>query len=100
MAHASEEFQRRQVTYRGRVQGVGFRYTTQRIAQRFAVTGYVCNMVDGGVSLVAEGEVSELDAFLAVVAGQMEGHIRSVDQIVLPITGEFRGFDIRYQYCD
>ena len=57
-------------------------------------------MVDGGVALVAEGESAELDAFLAAVAGQLDGYIHSVDQIVLPVIGEFRGFDIRYQYCN
>ena len=41
--------------FSGHVQGVGFRYTTRSVASRFAVTGYVRNLPDGRVELVAEG---------------------------------------------
>lgn len=40
----------------GRVQGVGFRYTTQHEAQRLGLTGYAKNMDDGSVEVVACGE--------------------------------------------
>ncbi|MBL8829940.1 MAG: acylphosphatase, partial [Planctomycetaceae bacterium] len=46
---------RRRVLFHGRVQGVGFRVTTRSIAQRFAVTGWVRNLPDGSVELLAEG---------------------------------------------
>lgn len=54
---------RMQVLYAGRVQGVGFRYTAQRTASGFDVTGWVRNLADGRVELVAEGEPDELNAF-------------------------------------
>ena len=58
----------RQVFYSGRVQGVGFRYTTKKIAAEFDVTGWVHNLPDGRVELVAITEdEEELDAFLAEV---------------------------------
>jgi acylphosphatase len=41
--------ERRRVHYSGRVQGVGFRFTSQRLAERYAVTGYVRNLPDGRV---------------------------------------------------
>lgn len=50
-----EPLERREVRYRGRVQGVGFRYTARSIAQSYAVTGYVKNVADGSVELVVEG---------------------------------------------
>lgn len=40
----------------GMVQGVGFRYSTQREAQRLGVTGYARNMDDGSVEVLACGE--------------------------------------------
>ena len=50
-----EGHQRRKVHFRGRVQGVGFRYTVRGVASGFAVTGYVKNLPDGRVLVVAEG---------------------------------------------
>ena len=45
----------------------GFRFTTERIASRFAVDGFVKNLPDGRVLVVVEGEAKELDRFLAEV---------------------------------
>ena len=45
----------KRVLFQGHVQGVGFRYATHGLAQRFAVAGYVRNLADGRVELVAEG---------------------------------------------
>jgi len=45
----------------GRVQGVGFRAHTQREAERLGITGWVRNMPDGRVELVAEGETTQID---------------------------------------
>jgi len=88
--------QRWDVCFAGRVQGVGFRYTVERIAQRRNVTGYVQNLPDGRVRLVAEGDREELDALVAAVREQMSRNIRNVSQRQLPATGEFEGFAIRY----
>ena len=52
-----------QVFYSGRVQGVGFRYTTKRIADQYVVTGWVRNRCDGRVEIIAEGADSELKKF-------------------------------------
>jgi acylphosphatase len=49
-----------QVLFSGLVQGVGFRYTVCRMASSLKVTGYVKNLVNGDVELVAEGLEQEL----------------------------------------
>jgi acylphosphatase len=88
--------QRREVYYSGRVQGVGFRYTTRAIAARFAVAGFVQNLPDGRVRLVVEAAAAELDRFLAAIADEMDACIRHTDCTVSPASDEFDRFEIRH----
>jgi acylphosphatase len=88
--------ERRQVIYYGRVQGVGFRYTARQIAQSHAVTGFVKNLENGTVQLVAEGSPESLDRFLAAIAEQMGSKIRRTDVLSGLPTGEYPSFDIAY----
>ena len=85
---------RREAIFRGRVQGVGFRWTAHKIAQRFDVKGFVKNLANGNVQLVAEGSASELDAFLAVLQDLMSAHIRECTVVNQEPTGEFAAFEI------
>ena len=87
---------RKHVYYRGRVQGVGFRYTTVRVAANFRVTGYVRNTYDGRVEMVAEGQPTEVDAFIADLAEHMGGYITDTGVQDETYIGEFNGFDIRF----
>lgn len=82
--------------YAGHVQGVGFRYTTQSVAQGFAVTGFVQNLPDRRVLLVAEGLPSELKRFLAALGERMAHHIQQALVDAGPATGEFTRFEIRH----
>jgi acylphosphatase len=59
--------------FSGRVQGVGFRMTVAEIAESFRVAGRVCNMHDGSVRLVAQGEEAELLKFHQAIVVRM-GH--------------------------
>ena len=86
---------RRTVFYSGRVQGVGFRYTTCRIAEQFDVTGFVRNLADGRVETVVEGESAEVDRFLSEVSRETAGHIREAKMHESPATGEFDQFSVR-----
>jgi acylphosphatase len=89
-------YQRKSILYRGHVQGVGFRYTTQSIAKRYHVNGFVRNLADGQVELVVEGEKHELAAFLDDVRERLTRYIRDERIDTQPATGEFAGFDIRH----
>jgi acylphosphatase len=84
-----------EVYYRGRVQGVGFRFTAHSLAKRQRVSGFVHNLPDGRVHLVAEGPADEIDALLRDIAAAMGGKIREVQSAQSPATGEFEGFEIR-----
>ena len=54
----------KKILFSGRVQGVGFRYTTHSIAQSFDVVGYVMNLPDGRVQMNVQGKDDELDRFI------------------------------------
>lgn len=85
----------KRVLYHGRVQGVGFRYTAQRLAQGFRVGGYVRNLRDGSVELLTEGAADQVERFLLAVAQQMaDGIERHTIHDETP-TGASR-FDIRF----
>jgi acylphosphatase len=87
--------ERRSVHYSGRVQGVGFRYSTHTIAKFFAVTGFVQNLQDGRVRLVVEGFAADLDAFLQRIQSELGEYIHCVDVDRTAATGEFAGFEIK-----
>ncbi|MCA9230089.1 MAG: acylphosphatase [Planctomycetales bacterium] len=92
----SSTLQRRQITYSGEVQGVGFRYTTRMIARGYDVNGYVRNLPDRRVELVVEGAEDQIDGFLAEIAERMSGQIRNSTCDTRPSIDEFAGFEIRY----
>ena len=87
---------RKHIHFRGRVQGVGFRFTAQSIAAGFRVTGFVKNLSNGEVELVAEGEPEELRQFLATLRDEMAVNIHGEQSTDTPGTGEFSRFEIRY----
>ena len=89
------DVERRIVLFQGRVQGVGFRYTTRQIAADFVVSGFVENLVDGRVRLVCEGSPRELDRFIAEIGSQMDRYVASKEMSVEAASGEFEGFGIR-----
>lgn len=79
----------------GNVQGVGFRYTTHSIAGSFAVTGYVRNLRNGSVELVAEGDAGEIERFLDTLRERMSGYIDREETAESPAAEPFAGFEIR-----
>ena len=86
---------RMQIFYSGSVQGVGFRYTVKSVATGFEVSGFVRNLADGRVELVAEGGQAELEAFRqAVRQSGLEHFIGKEDLSWGEARGEFRGFEI------
>lgn len=90
--------ERRRVLYEGRVQGVGFRMTTNRLAHGFAVAGFVRNLPDGRVELVAQGEPAVVASFLGAVGrefGDMIHHVES--QPLPPDPAAPAGFSIHYR---
>ncbi len=89
--------ERRRVFYSGRVQGVGFRAICRWLAGGFELLGYVRNLPDGRVEVVAEGETDEIDRFLEAVQEQMGGFIRNiVIEPEPPGSPPLDGFSVRF----
>jgi acylphosphatase len=87
---------RLEVTVRGRVQGVGFRYFVVRRALELGLVGWVANEADGSVTCVAEGTPAALDALEAALHGGPTGAIvNAVDAVRMPGTGRLDRFRVR-----
>lgn len=88
---------RMQVFFSGTVQGVGFRFTAERIARRFPITGFVRNLEDGRVEVMAEGEEASLIEFLAAIReSSMKHYIRNVEAFWADSQDCFSGFSVAY----
>lgn len=86
---------RLKVLFTGMVQGVGFRFSTERIARQHEVTGYVRNLPNGKVEVVAEGDEDSLEEFLkAVCEGPMSRYIEDADCQWSDFCGGFERFSI------
>lgn len=81
--------------FSGRVQGVGFRYSVCRMAEVFSVTGFVRNLWDGNVELVAEGAENVLGDFLREIRNSPLRRYISSDRVDWETpTGEFDRFGV------
>jgi acylphosphatase len=65
------------------------------VAQGYEVTGTICNLSDGRVEMIAEGEKAELEQFCSGIREAGLGRlIRNEETSWKPAKNEFRGFDI------
>lgn len=89
------ETQQLKATVRGRVQGVSFRYATQRRAIELGVKGWVRNAQDGSVELIAEGSRGTLEQFLEFLhQGPRFAQVEAVEVSWQEASGEFQRFQI------
>jgi len=81
-AMANQKAIRAKIT--GRVQGVGYRYTTVQMANELGLAGWVRNSPDGSVETRAQGDERVLDQFVTFLEhGPRSARVRSVD--VFPV---------------
>jgi len=71
------------IIFVGRVQGVGFRFTAYHIANRHQLTGFVRNLPDGSVEMLAQGQPQDIGDFLEDVKNDFAGYIREtrIDEV-------------------
>lgn len=74
----------------GRVQGVGFRFETRRMAKILGIKGFVKNINNGGVFIEAEGSAAQIKEFLTWCR---KGPVHArVDEVSTEM-GELKGFE-------
>ncbi len=81
---------------RGSVQGVGFRFTTEGIAKDLGVVGWVRNLGDGRVEIIAEADTEILKEFLERINKYFSRYIQDVDIEWRSATDEFKDFEISF----
>lgn len=80
----------------GQVQGVLFRANAQEFAKVLGLTGFVSNLNDGTVEMIAEGEEENLKKFLAWAnKGPELAKIEKIESKWAKPTGEFSSFEIK-----
>ena len=86
----------RRIIITGRVQGVGFRWTTKDLARGFDVCGSVRNLPDGSVEILIMGEAEELDEFLneLIEESAVAHHVKHAHCQPIPPLEGVRGFTI------
>jgi acylphosphatase len=85
-----------QLRVSGLVQGVGFRYYVIRKANALGIKGWVRNLYNGDVEIVAEGDRLVLESFISEVrSGPRAAWVKEVDIHWKDFQGAFSGFEIR-----
>jgi len=82
--------------FSGRVQGVGFRFTAQRIALRYELAGFVKNLPNGAVQMLIQGQTEDIDDCLRDISESFASYIRDTKIEDVAISGEHTGFEIAF----
>ena len=95
MSDGTKEKTRAHVFIRGKVQGVYFRQNTRRVTTKHRVTGWVCNLGDGRVEAVFEGDKSDVSEVIEWChIGPSNSRVDDVDVRFEKYSGEFESFTI------
>ncbi len=86
----------RHVIFIGRVQGVGFRFTAHRMAQRHQLTGFVRNLPDGTVEMLAQGPARDIDDCIEDINDYFGDYVRETRIQEIPTNPKYRDFRITF----
>ena len=82
---------------KGRVQGIGYRFFVERVANELGVTGYVKNMTDGSVKVEAEASRDVLELFTAELKkGPSIAYVESVFVNITDNLEYFKKFGVKF----
>ena len=84
------------VVFKGRVQGVGFRFTARQLASMHGLKGFVRNEPDGSVLLKLSGHREAIQDMLSDLKTRMSGYIESTDYNELSDEADYNGFEVRF----
>ena len=83
---------RKQITFYGWVQGVGFRYRARHAAVMYGCTGWVRNEWDGSVTMEIQGEEKDIDAVILAIEAGRYIRIENMASRTLPLVDGEYGF--------
>lgn len=86
----------RHIIFIGRVQGVGFRFTAHRMANRHQLTGFVRNLPDGSVEMHAQGTADDIDDCIEDIKEHYPGHVRDMNVQDVPPNPQYTDFIITF----
>jgi len=79
----------------GRVQGVGYRFFAERVANQLGIYGYVKNLWDGNVEVYAIGDAASLEELKRQLAeGPRSAHVSGVEESDEPVNARYKRFQI------
>ncbi len=84
-----------QVFFSGRVQGVGFRQTTERIASGLPLRGFVRNLPDRRVELIATGPAPVIQRLIVGLRDYFGTGITGIDRQIIAAPEDFENFEVR-----
>ncbi len=84
------------IVFKGSVQGVGFRFTAHRMAGRHQLTGYVRNLADGTVEMLAQGPAQDVDDCIRDIQDCLAGYTREVKIEEVPPNPMYTDFKITF----
>lgn len=92
-----EKIKRAHIIVKGRVQGIFFRSNTKRIAAELELKGYVKNLPDGNVEVIAEGDEEKIKKLIQFCkTGPSLAKVEDVNIEFEKPTKEFGGFEVRH----
>ncbi len=86
----------RQITFSGRVQGVGFRFTALNMASRYQLTGYVRNLPDGTVEMLAQGDSDDINECIRDIQDSFSGYVKDTEIQQVPADPRCNDFKITF----
>ena len=86
----------KKIVFSGRVQGVGFRFTAYNSAKRFNLTGYVRNLPDGSVEMIAQGSDNDITTCIDDIKCTLSDYIKNVNIQNIPSKSDYREFKITF----
>ncbi len=84
------------VFFSGAVQGVGFRFTTRMLANRYKIKGWVRNTPDGKVEVWAQGKKGDIYDFLGEVQQEFSRHITDIQTEDVEPSQGFKDFQVKF----
>ncbi len=91
-----DEIIRFHFVFRGRVQGVGFRYVSQFAANEYGATGWVRNEYDGSVSMELQGTRTQIEQVLLTLQNSRYIDIRDISRTQILAEPKEKKFRVRY----